>query len=76
MTEIQIAREPIELFKALKLSNLVASGAEAKAVISEGYVQVNGSVEQQKRKKIYAGDMIEFADTQITVRLEAEETVA
>ncbi|WP_456385360.1 RNA-binding S4 domain-containing protein [Desulfolithobacter sp.] len=51
----------IELYKVLKLQNLVASGGEAKYVIAEGMVQVNGSVETRKRRKIVPGDRVEFA---------------
>ena len=57
---IEVARHPVELCKLLKIADLVAGGGEAKVVISEGYVYVNGEVEFQKRKKIYQGDVIEF----------------
>ena len=45
MREIEISEEPIELYKILKLENMVESGGEAKYVISEGQVMVNGKVE-------------------------------
>jgi ribosome-associated protein len=67
MTNIAIAVEPIELYKLLKLESLVASGGEAKHVIAEGFVRVNGNVETRKRKKIYAGDIVEFGDSSFTV---------
>ena len=57
---VEITREPVELYKILKFEGLVASGGEAKMVISEGLVLVNGKVETRKRKKIVAGDTIEF----------------
>lgn len=60
MQTIDINREPVELFKVLKFESLVGSGGEAKFVISEGLVSVNGVVEMQKRKKIVNGDVIEF----------------
>lgn len=50
MKEIVITREPVELFKILKFENLAASGGEAKAMIEDGLVLVNGLVETQKRK--------------------------
>jgi len=58
--EIQLAQQPIELCKLLKVANLVGGGGEAKVVISEGYVLLNGEVEFQKRKKIYHDDVVEF----------------
>lgn len=58
--EIELNQQPIELCKLLKIANLVAGGGEAKVVISEGYVFLNGEVEYQKRKKIYHNDIIEF----------------
>ncbi|MFT5759092.1 MAG: ribosome-associated protein [Alteromonadaceae bacterium] len=57
---IEISSQPIELCKLLKLANMVSGGGEAKIVISEGYILVNGEVESQKRKKIYDKDIIEF----------------
>ena len=69
MNEIEISAEPIELYKLLKLENLVASGGEAKHVIAEGLVRVNGEIETRKRKKIYAGDIVAFGDLSFRVRL-------
>lgn len=60
MREVEISHEPIELYKILKFEGMVASGGEAKAVIAEGLVSVNGSVETRKGKKIVSGDVIEF----------------
>ena len=61
---IEIHREPIELHKVLKFHGLVASGGQAKWVIEEGLVKVNQQVEMRKRRKMRAGDKIEF-DQQI-----------
>ncbi len=60
MKEIEINKEPVELYKLLKFESILSSGGEAKYVISEGYVLVNGEVETRKRKKILSGDIIEF----------------
>lgn len=57
---VEIDREPVELYKILKFENLVASGGEAKFVISQGFVRVNNEKETRKRKKIFAGDVIEY----------------
>ncbi|MEW6990929.1 RNA-binding S4 domain-containing protein [Colwelliaceae bacterium 6441] len=64
---IEVSYQPIELCKLLKIANLVSGGGEAKIVISEGYVLVNGEVEFQKRKKIYHSDIIEFNGETIAV---------
>ncbi|MBL0715989.1 MAG: RNA-binding S4 domain-containing protein [Desulfosarcina sp.] len=56
-----IDKEPGELYKILKFENLVQSGGEAKYVIAQGRVRVNGELETRKRKKIVSGDLIEFA---------------
>ena len=72
MRGIEIAKEPIELYKILKLGNLVGSGGEAKHVISEGQVLLNGTIETRKRKKILSGDLIEFGGEQIRVKLKQE----
>jgi ribosome-associated protein len=67
MKEIVITREPVELFKILKFENLAASGGEAKAMIEDGLVLVNGLVETQKRKKIVSGDIIEVMNTEYKI---------
>lgn len=69
MREIIISNEPIELCKILKLENLVGSGGEAKHVISEGQVLLNGTVETRKRKKVFSGDVIEFGGEKIRVQV-------
>ena len=69
MREIEILQEPIELYKILKFDNMAASGGEAKQVISEGLVFVNGRVETRKRKKIFSGDVIEFGKEKIRIRV-------
>jgi ribosome-associated protein len=60
MREVIITKEPVELYKILKFEGLVSTGGEAKLVISDGQVTVNGEVETRKRKKIVGGDTIVF----------------
>ena len=72
MRESEIIEEPIELYKILKFENIVNSGGEAKFVISEGRVMVNGAVETRKRKKILAGDVVEFGEEKIRVTIKSE----
>ncbi len=69
MKDVEISKQPVELYKILKFEGIVGSGGEAKTVISEGLVLVNGSVETQKRKKIMAGDIIEFGDIKLKIHL-------
>ena len=57
---VEVSSQPIELYKVLKIANAVSGGGEAKFAISEGYVAVNGELEQRKRRKMYDGDVIEF----------------
>ena len=70
MRDVKITREPVELYKILKFEGLVASGAEAKTVIENGLVMVNGEIETRKRKKMMAGDIIEFAKERLRLQLE------
>ena len=69
MRVVELTREPIALYKILKFEGLTTSGGEAKAVIAAGQVKVNGAVETQKRKKIVSGDVIEFGDEQLQLKL-------
>ena len=69
MKEISITKEPVELYKILKFEGLATSGGEAKSVIDAGHVLVNGSVETRKRKKIVAGDTIEYQGEQYQISL-------
>jgi ribosome-associated protein len=68
--EFILSGESIELYKLLKLENLVASGGEAKMVIAEGLVKVNGEVETRKRKQIRAGDTVEFEGERLIIKQE------
>ena len=69
MRVVEISHEPVELYKILKFEGMVATGGEAKLVISEGLVQVNGKIETRKRKKIFTGDTIEFEQETIRIQL-------
>lgn len=57
---VTLTRVPVELYKILKFENIAASGGEAKYLIADGLVRVNGEVETRKRRKIYPGDRIEM----------------
>ena len=68
MRTVDITKEPVELYKILKFEGLVASGGEAKLVIGDGQVSVNGEIETRKRKKIVDGDTIVFGNETLKVR--------
>jgi len=60
-------QDHITLNNLLKVMHLVGTGGEANIRISNGEVRVNGAVETQKRKKLRAGDKVEFQKTVITI---------
>jgi ribosome-associated protein len=69
MREVEITKEPVELYKILKFEGMASSGGEAKSVIAEGQVLVNGETETRKRRKIVSGDIIELGDEKIRIQL-------
>jgi len=62
-----ITTDYIELDKLLKRENLAASGGEARYLISQGLVQVNGVLETRKRRKLYADDVASFNGVEVRV---------
>jgi ribosome-associated protein len=68
MRDVEIKQSPVELYKILKFEGMVTSGADAKLAVADGRVKVNGKVETQKRKKIVAGDIIEFGTEKIRIQ--------
>lgn len=60
MEIIKLRDEYIKLGQALKAAGLVESGVDAKFVIQDGLVKVNGEVEFQRGKKLYDGDEVTF----------------
>ena len=67
MEKIQIDTEYIKLDSLLKFAALVATGGEAKYVISEGMVEVNGETCTQRGKKIRPGDKVKFERFELEV---------
>lgn len=67
METIKLRDEYIKLGQALKAAGLVSSGVEAKIVITDGEVKVNGNIEVQRGKKLYDGDIVEFNNSQIKI---------
>ena len=67
MEIIKLKEDYIKLGQALKAAGLVDSGVEAKFVIKDGLVLVNGNVELQRGKKLVDGDIVEFEGNQIKI---------
>lgn len=67
MKAVEISDDFIKLGQLLKLADLVSSGVEAKIVIQNGEVKVNGEVDTRRGKKIYPQDIVEYKGHQVTV---------
>lgn len=67
MEQITIRDEFIKLGQAMKLAGLVQTGVEAKIVIQEGQVKVNGVTEYQRGKKLHPGDVFSFDGQDVTI---------
>lgn len=67
MQVIKLRDEFIKLGQALKAAGLVESGVEAKIVIQDGEVKVNGQVETQRGKKLHGGDVVQFNGEEIKI---------
>ena len=65
MEKIRIETDYIKLDSLLKFAALVGTGGEAKYVIAEGLVTVNGEVCTMRGKKLRPGDRVSFADTEL-----------
>ncbi|GFH89367.1 MAG: RNA-binding S4 domain-containing protein [Lachnospiraceae bacterium] len=68
MEIIKIKDEFIKLGQVLKLAGWVGSGLDAKMVILDGLVKVNGEIVLQRGKKIYQGDIVEFDGKSLKVQ--------
>jgi len=67
MREAKIETEFIKLDQFLKFESLVGSGGEAKNVILDGLVKVNGNVETARGKKLHRGDVVEIFDQVVKI---------
>ncbi len=63
----QLTEEYIELYKLIKLLDLVDSGAEAKMIVAGAHVVRNGEIEMRKRAKIRPGDKLVIGDVTIEI---------
>lgn len=67
MQEIKLREDYIKLGQVLKAAGLVESGVDAKFVIQDGLVTLNGEVEYQRGKKLTDGDVVEFDGEKIKI---------
>ena len=67
MEIIKLRDEFIKLGQALKAASLVEDGVEAKLVIQDGLVKVNGETDTRKGRKLYDGDVVSFDGQEIRI---------
>ena len=73
--EFQLHTEYIDLLQLLKATSIVMSGGEAKILVDDGYVTVNGEIEHRRRRKLRVGDLVIF-DEQIQISLIKSEKLS
>ncbi len=67
MIKVKLRDDFIKLGQALKAANLVESGVDAKNVIQEGLVSVNGETDTRRGRKLIVGDIVDFNGEQIKI---------
>lgn len=67
MQEIKIRDEFIKLGQLMKLAGMVGSGVDAKNVIQDGLVKVNGETDTRRGRKIHAGDIVSYNGESVKV---------
>ena len=65
--ELKLRDEFIKLGQAMKAAGIVSSGIDAKMLIQDGQVTVNGEVETRRGRKLYDGDVFEFEGDEVQV---------
>ena len=65
--ELKLRDEFIKLGQAMKAAGIVSSGIDAKMLIQDGQVTVNGEVETRRGRKLYDGDVFEFEGDEVRV---------
>ncbi len=69
MTEIiELREEYIKLGQALKAAGFVEDGVEAKIEIQNGFVKVNGEVDNRRGRKLYEGDIVSYKENEIIIK--------
>ncbi len=67
METLTLREEYIKLGQAIKAAGFVSTGVEAKIVIQNGEVLVNGNVETQRGKKLYGGDLVSYKGQELKI---------
>ena len=67
MDEVEVRGDMIRLGQLLKVAGLVASGADAKQLIADGAVQVNGEVEVRRGRQLHRGDVVALGDAEVRI---------
>jgi len=67
LQEVYIKTEFIKLGQALKLSGLVGSGTDAKFLISDGLISVDGETETRRGRKLFGGEVVTFEDNSFKI---------
>ena len=67
MQSVHLRDEFIKLGQGLKAAGLVESGVEAKEVIQDGLVKVNGETDTRRGRKLYAGDIVTYNGEEIKI---------
>ena len=67
MEVVKLRDEFIKLGQLLKLADMVQDGVEAKYVITDGLVKVNGEVDERRGRKVYEGDVVSYDGKEIKV---------
>ena len=73
MEQLNVGDRPINLTQVLKLAGWVAHGGEAKALIADGMVRVNGEVELRKRRQMAIGDTVDLEGGPSLILVRAEQ---
>ncbi|KJQ52788.1 RNA-binding S4 domain-containing protein [Microbacterium sp. SA39] len=66
--DVSIGGEMIRLGQFLKYSGLLDSGGDAKEVVIDGYVMVNGEVDRRRGRQLHDGDLVTFEGRTVRVR--------
>ena len=67
METVKIRDEFIKLGQAMKLAGMVDEGADAKAVIQDGQVKVNGETDTRRGRKLFEGDVFSFQGKEVKI---------
>ncbi len=65
--EVEIREDTIRLGQLLKLAGIAGTGGEARELVQEGAVRVNGEVETRRGRQLHAGDVVETAGERVRV---------